>query len=195
MAKLLVIDDEKSILETLSMFFEEKGLTVLTADTGTKGMALFRKQRPQVVILDIRLPDVNGLEILAAMVKENLPAKIIMITAFQDMETTIVAMKTGAFDYIHKPLDIDQVEQAVNRAARIIEIDRETPSLTPCAGPAAPVELIGKSEKCATYSNDGPGVRAAGERAASGGHRHRQGTHGPGDPHECRQQGQAVHRV
>lgn len=91
MAKLLVIDDEKSILETLSMFFEEKGLTVLTADTGTKGMALFRKQRPQVVILDIRLPDVNGLEILAAMVKENLPAKIIMITAFQDMETTIVA--------------------------------------------------------------------------------------------------------
>ncbi|MEX1299943.1 MAG: sigma-54 dependent transcriptional regulator [Desulfotignum sp.] len=147
MTKLLVIDDEPSILETLGMFFEEKGLTVLTADTGTAGMALFRKQRPQVVILDIRLPDANGLDILDAMVKENLPAKIIMITAFQDMETTIVAMKTGAFDYIHKPLDIDQVEQAVDRAARIIEIDRKTPSLTPCTEPAAPVEIIGKSEK------------------------------------------------
>jgi two-component system response regulator AtoC len=147
MTKLLVIDDEPSILETLGMFFEEKGLTVLTADTGTKGMALFRKQRPQVVILDIRLPDANGLDILAAMVKENLPAKIIMITAFQDMETTIVAMKTGAFDYIHKPLDIDQVEQAVDRAARIIEIDRKTPSLSPCTESAAPVEIIGKSEK------------------------------------------------
>jgi two-component system, NtrC family, response regulator AtoC len=127
--KILVIDDEISILETLGMFFEEKGLAVLTADTGAGGMDLFLKERPQVVILDIRLPDTNGLDILKSMVQTDLPVKVIMITAFQDMETTILAMKTGAFDYIHKPLDIDQVEQAVDRAARIIEIDRKTPSL------------------------------------------------------------------
>jgi DNA-binding NtrC family response regulator len=145
--KLLVIDDEQSILETLRMFFEEKGLKVLTADTGARGMDQFTKENPQVVILDIRLPDINGLDILQTMINTGQPVKIIMITAFQDMETTIVAMKTGAFDYIHKPLDIDQVEQAVDRAARIIEIDRKTPSLTSCNDPSAPVKIIGKSEK------------------------------------------------
>ncbi|HKL01847.1 MAG TPA: sigma-54 dependent transcriptional regulator [Desulfotignum sp.] len=147
MTKILVIDDERSILETLGMFFEEKGLTVMAADTGTEGMALFHRERPQVVILDIRLPDISGLDILRSMVQTSLPVKVIMITAFQDMETTILAMKTGAFDYIHKPLDIDQVEQSVERAARIIEIDRNTPSLKSCSGSAAPLEIIGKSEK------------------------------------------------
>ncbi|MFN2359383.1 MAG: response regulator, partial [Desulfotignum sp.] len=81
------------------------------------------------------------------MVKKECPAKIIMITAFQDMETTILAMKTGAFDYIHKPLDIDQVEQAVDRAARIIEIDQKTPSLQTFTDTANPLIIIGKSEK------------------------------------------------
>ncbi len=147
MTKILVIDDELSILETLRMFFEEKGLTVLTADTGTKGMVLFDNKAPQVVILDIRLPDANGLDILKSMVKKEYPAKIIMITAFQDMETTILAMKTGAFDYLHKPLDIDQVEQAVDRAARIIEIDQKTPSLKVFSDAAGSLEIIGRSEK------------------------------------------------
>lgn len=145
--KILVIDDESSILETLRMFFEEKGMTVFTADTGTKGISLFEKERPRVVILDIRLPDTNGLDILKSMVQQDMPAKIIMITAFQDMETTIVAMKTGAFDYIHKPLDIDQVEQAVDRAARIIEIDEKTPSLQTFTDAANPLAIIGRSEK------------------------------------------------
>jgi two-component system, NtrC family, response regulator AtoC len=145
--KILVIDDEISILETLGMFFEEKGLAVLTADTGAGGMDLFLKERPQVVILDIRLPDTNGLDILKSMVQTDLPVKVIMITAFQDMETTILAMKTGAFDYIHKPLDIDQVEQAVDRAARIIEIDRKTPSLQTAPENSDPLMIIGKSEK------------------------------------------------
>ena len=147
MTKILVIDDELSILETLRMFFEEKGMTVFTADTGTKGMLLFDSKTPQVVILDIRLPDCNGLDILKSMVKKQIPSKIIMITAFQDMETTILAMKTGAFDYIHKPLDIDQVEQAVDRAARIIEIDQKTPSLKTFSDASGSLEIIGRSEK------------------------------------------------
>ena len=84
--KLLVIDDEQSILETLRMVFEEKGLKVLTADTGAKGMDQFTKENPQVVILDIRLPDINGLDILQTMINTGQPVKIIMITAFQDGE-------------------------------------------------------------------------------------------------------------
>ena len=145
MVKVLVVDDEPSILETLCMFFEEKGLAVLTAATGREGLALFDREAPEVVILDIRLPDIDGLKILAAMGDRPWPAKVIMITAFQDMDTTILAMKLGAFDYIHKPLDINQVEQAVDRAARIIRIDEETPALR--MRPAGTQVIIGKSEK------------------------------------------------
>jgi len=146
--KILVIDDEGSILETLCMFLEEKGLTVYTADTGESGLEIFEKEHPQIVILDIRLPDKNGLDVLQSMMEKQSPSKIIMITAFQDMETTIVAMKRGAFDYIHKPLDIDQVEQAVDRAVGILRIDKETPTLkTVSIQPTNPLAIIGKSEK------------------------------------------------
>jgi DNA-binding NtrC family response regulator len=146
MIKILVIDDEPSILESLNMFLEEKGLKVYIADTGEKGLALFKAKQPQVVILDIRLPDNNGLDVLQTMMQQSFPSKVIMITAFQDMETTIVAMKRGAFDYIHKPLDIGQVEQAVDRAVNILKIDEETPCLETISKPSDPLAIIGKSE-------------------------------------------------
>jgi DNA-binding NtrC family response regulator len=146
--KILIVDDEHSILESLGMFLEEKGLTVFTAATGADGLSLFHQEHPQVVILDIRLPDADGLNILKSMVEQTPTAKVIMITAFQDMETTIRAMKRGAFDYIHKPLDINQVEQAVDRAASMIRVDQETPSLPlNTEEEPDPMIIIGKSEK------------------------------------------------
>ncbi len=148
MAKILVIDDEPSILESLNMFLTEKGHTVLTAETGAMGLSLFLEKSFQVIIMDIRLLDFNGLDILETMMQEKKSSKVIMITAFQDMETTIAAMKKGAFDYIHKPLDVGKIEKAVNRAINILEIDSKTPSLEPSNGIAAnPWEIIGKSEK------------------------------------------------
>jgi two-component system, NtrC family, response regulator AtoC len=148
MAKILVIDDEPSILESLNMFLTEKGHLVFTAETGTMGLELFSKNSFHVVIMDIRLPDLNGLDILQTMIKKKKTSKIIMITAFQDMETTIVAIKRGAFDYIHKPLDVVKIEKAVNRAINILEIDRETPALEPVNEISVnPWVIIGKSEK------------------------------------------------
>jgi len=148
MAKILVIDDEPSILESLNMFLTEKGHKVFTALTGARGLELFSKQLFQVVIMDIRLPDTNGLDILRTMIKEQKSSKIIMITAFQDMETTILAMKRGAFDYIHKPLDVNDIEKAVDRAVNILEIDRKTPSFKPAKDTSVkPWVIIGKSEK------------------------------------------------
>ncbi len=148
MAKILVIDDELSILESLEMFLNEKGYEVLTAKRGKKGLELFLKECPLIVILDIRLPDLNGLDILKSMVSSNVSAKIIMITAFQDMESTILAMRRGAFDYIHKPLDVDEIEKAVDRAINILEIDKKTPTLEiKEKNSENPWEIIGKSEK------------------------------------------------
>lgn len=146
MDKILVIDDEISILETLEMYFTEKGAQVFKADTGEKGFSLFCAHRPDIVILDIHLPDGNGLDLLSRMRAEGILTKIIMITAYHDMETTISAMKQGAFDYIHKPLDADVVEEVINRALNILEAERQTP--VPAVQSRAPASdvIIGSSD-------------------------------------------------
>ncbi|MCP3953370.1 MAG: sigma-54-dependent Fis family transcriptional regulator [Desulfobacterales bacterium] len=147
MPKILVIDDEQSILETLDMFFSEKGHAVFRAATGEQGIKLCRQHEPDVVILDIRLPDCNGLDLIEQIHKISIPSKIIMITAFHDMETTIQAMKHGAYDYIHKPLDADKVDKTVKRALHTLKVDRETPLHSGITKPPNPDVIIGKSDQ------------------------------------------------
>jgi two-component system response regulator AtoC len=146
MAKVLVVDDEVSIRETLEMFLVEKGHEVHKAGTGQEGMDLFYKYGPDVVILDIRLPDTSGLEVLSRM-KDAVSSKVIMITAFHDMETTIQAMKLGAYDYVHKPLDAEEMERTLNRALYILEVDRETPPPEKGEGSPNADVIIGKSNQ------------------------------------------------
>jgi two-component system, NtrC family, response regulator AtoC len=145
--KILIIDDEVSILETLEMFFTEKGNQVLKAETGEAGFSLFCEYIPDIVIIDIHLPDGNGLEILNRIQNQGHLAKVIMITAYHDMETTIQAMKLGAFDYIHKPLDIDLVEEAIQRVSSIIEAEQEKLQDPPKPKDFNPNLIIGKSEQ------------------------------------------------
>jgi len=147
MDKILIIDDKHAILESLEMFFAEKGYRVHTADCGATGMALYTRHEPDVVILDIRLPDTHGISLLEQIQALEKPTKVIMITAFQDMETTIQAMKLGAYDYIHKPLDVDKVELAVERALYTLKIDRETPQAAEMTQPPNPEVIIGKSDR------------------------------------------------
>lgn len=147
MAKILVVDDEYSIRETLAMFLTEKGHEVYGAASGREGIALFENLNPDVVILDIRLPDENGLDVLVKMKSSDSLAKVIMITAFQDMDTTIQAMKRGAYDYIHKPLDADEIEKAVNGALHIRELDRETSVTGEKLKPFSREVIIGKSKE------------------------------------------------
>lgn len=149
MVTILVIDDEKAICETLAMYFSECGHRVFTAATGTAGLSMLMESAPDVVILDIRLPDANGIDLLHRIHHRVPFCKVIMITAFQDMETTIQAMKQGAFDYIHKPLDVDVVEKAVNRALRVLQADRATPVAATANSHEAAVDpevIIGRSD-------------------------------------------------
>ena len=146
MTKILVVDDEVSIQETLEMFFAEKGHEVFKAGNGQDAMALFNRHAPDVVVLDIRLPDTSGLDLLGRMQKQGIPSKIIMITAFHDMETTIQAMKLGAYDYVQKPLDAEEMERAVDRALCVLAVDRETPSPEKSESTNTDV-IIGKSKQ------------------------------------------------
>lgn len=145
--KILLIDDEVSILETLEMFFTEKGHHVFKAETGERGFSLFCEHMPDIVIIDIHLPDSNGLEVLSKIQNEGHLSKVIMITAYHDMETTIQAMKFGAFDYIHKPLDVDLVEESIQRAISILEAELEELLPPQKLKDLKPHLIIGKSDQ------------------------------------------------
>lgn len=127
--KVLVIDDEPSIRESLDMFLREKGCSVYSAATGAEGLRGWLKYHPQVVILDIRLPDISGLSILKEITSSDPDVKVIIITAYHDMESTIEAMRHGAYDYIHKPLDVDELDQAVVTAQHITAASRRNQPL------------------------------------------------------------------
>ena len=126
MSKILVIDDEKSICETLEMYLTEEGYEVYTANTGTEGLNKAVQISPDLIILDIRLPDIDGFTVLEDLKAEHdNTAKVIMITAHHDMETTIRAMKEGAFDYIHKPINIDELDIAIQKALKSSEMEKK----------------------------------------------------------------------
>jgi len=115
MIKILIIDDERPIRETLEMFLREKGYEVLTSEDGEDGLKAVQSERPEIVILDIRLPGMDGLEVLRRIKEKQEDIHVIMMTAYHDMETTDQAMKLGAYEYIHKPLDVDEFEMAIEK--------------------------------------------------------------------------------
>ncbi len=129
MSKILVIDDDRSMCETLDLYLAEEGYEVITASTGTEGLNRFVEHSPDVVILDIRLPDIDGFTVLEDLREENENVKVIMITAFHDMESTINAMKSGAFDYIHKPVNVDELDMAIRKALKSLEMEKRIDGL------------------------------------------------------------------
>lgn len=116
--RILIIDDEPSQLELLRILLNSKGYIVRCATTGKDGLSLNSIFQPDAVILDIHLPDISGLTVLEELKKTSPEVNTIMITAFHDMETTVKAMKLGAYEYITKPIDVDELELAVTKALK-----------------------------------------------------------------------------
>jgi len=127
--RVLVVDDDASVRESVEMFLRDKGLDVDTAETGGQGLTACLESNPPVVILDIRLPDLSGLEVLKGIMAGRPSTKVIMVTAYHDMVTTIEAMRNGAYDYIHKPPDANELDRAVSKALRISKASFSIPSL------------------------------------------------------------------
>ncbi len=113
--KILIVDDDVAGCRTLQLHLSSEGYDVIVTHNVDEGLAATAKFRPHLVILDIRMPGRSGLEGLPEF-KSAIPGiHVIMITAFQDMDTTIQAMQGGADDYIHKPIDIDELDDVIRR--------------------------------------------------------------------------------
>jgi len=116
MSTLLIIDDDIASCRMLQMHFRGQGHEVSIAHSVDEGLSFSDKLTPEVIILDIRMPGRSGLDGLPDIKQTFINCRIIMITAFHDMNSTIQAMKEGADDYIHKPIDLSELDHAVSKA-------------------------------------------------------------------------------
>jgi len=114
--KLLVVEDEKSLRDVLKILLEEEAYEVATAPDGPSGIDLIKSNIFDIVITDIKMPGADGFSVLAAVNEFSPNTMVIMITAFGTMEMAIEAMKSGAYDYIHKPFKIDEIRIIVGKA-------------------------------------------------------------------------------
>lgn len=116
MNKILVIDDDESIRKTLTSYLRKMNYKVFSAENGIEGIETARKEIPDLVITDIKMPHADGFEVLKKIKEIDSHIHVIMITAFDDMSSTVKAMQKGAYDYIEKPLEIDKLKITINRA-------------------------------------------------------------------------------
>ena len=113
MHKLLVVDDETDICDFVKTFFKDRGFHVFTALSGEEALAIAKKERPDLVLLDIKMKGMDGLAALKHIKELDRSIKIIMVTALADQDKMHEAYKLGACDYITKPLILDYLEQTV----------------------------------------------------------------------------------
>jgi two-component system response regulator PilR (NtrC family) len=125
MAKLLIVDDEQGIRQLLTLVFERAGHSVRAAEGGRRALVLLREEPADLIISDVKMPDMGGIELLRAA-REALPdVAVVMMTAFATVETAREAFKLGADDFIQKPFDVDELKLIVAKALERLDLVRE----------------------------------------------------------------------
>ena len=122
---ILVVDDEESICQSLKAILSDEGYQVLVAGSGEEAVKIVEEEMPQLVLLDIWLPGMDGLETLKAIKKINPQALVIIMSGHGTIETAVRATKLGAFDFIEKPLSLDKIIILVNNAISLIHLNEE----------------------------------------------------------------------
>ena len=116
MEKILVIDDEKPTLKMFRLTLSAYGYAVLTAENGQEGLAVFEQERPRIVLTDIKMPGMNGIEVLRRIKQIDPAVEVIVITGHGDMDLAIQALNLDATDFINKPIQRHLLEQALKNA-------------------------------------------------------------------------------
>ncbi len=142
MASVLIVDDERSMRDFLKILLEKEGHKVAIAESGKIGMEILHNQKIDVVISDIRMPGMTGIELLELAKGEFPELPIIMITAFASPDDAVVAMKNGAFDYITKPFNVDEIKSVIESAT-----NKTQQTIKPKDLSASFPEIIGNSRE------------------------------------------------
>ncbi len=130
MDKLLLIDDEPDILRVLTMSLKADGYDVVSAQNGPEGIAAFEKEKPDIVITDVKMPGMDGIEVLKKIKNLNADTEVIIITGHGDIENAIEALKHGASDFINKPVRDEALAIALHRARERFDIRQQLKEYT-----------------------------------------------------------------
>jgi len=125
MIKILLVDDESHIRFILDEILTDEGFQTIEAENGKEAILKAKRENPDVVLLDYQLPDIEGPEILKQIKAYNSGIIIIMLTAFGDLKKAVTCMKLGAFDYLTKPFDNDEIVMVINKALKNSKLENE----------------------------------------------------------------------
>ncbi|MBE1425180.1 two-component system NtrC family response regulator [Desulfomicrobium macestii] len=144
---VLVIDDEPAHRLMVRVVLGDAGFKVLEADNGSSGLATLRARPVDVVLLDMRMPGMSGLDVLQKMHEEGMTTPVIMLTAFGNVSSAVESMKIGAWDYLTKPTDNDELLAVVKKAAEHVRLTRENRDLKKQIGRLQDTRIIGNSQE------------------------------------------------
>src|SRR5512139_3987467 len=122
---ILIVDDEESICSSLGGILNDEGYRAITAGSGEDAIRMIEEEMPDLVLLDIWLPGMDGLETLGQIKSEHPQLQVIMMSGHGNIETAVKATKLGAFDFIEKPLSLDKTVLIVNHALDLIRLEEE----------------------------------------------------------------------
>jgi two-component system response regulator HydG len=128
-ARVLVVDDEPDMVENCARILQRGGYEVLTATDPRRGLAMLESERPDLLLTDLKMPEVDGMELLRRARELDPALPVIMITAFATIESAVAAVREGAFDYLPKTFSVDQLHVAVDRALRHRGLQHENQNL------------------------------------------------------------------
>ena len=146
MAKILVIDDQQSIRKTLREILEYESFEVDEAEDGIKGMELFQKQNYDIILCDIKMPKMDGIEYLEKVMITGIDVPVVMISGHGNIDTAVEAIKKGAYDYIAKPIDLNRLLVTIRNAMEKKSLVSETKQLKKKVSKSKTTEIIGNSD-------------------------------------------------
>ena len=144
--KILVVDDEHLIRWSLEQNLKKQGYDIITAGTGEDALRMVREQQPDLVLLDIQLPGISGIEVLEKIKDFDDEIIVVMLTAHGGLETAVNAMRLGAHDYVSKPFNLDELSIIIKKALENSDLKREVARLRTETKKSAP-NIIGKSRQ------------------------------------------------
>lgn len=125
MVKILIVDDEVDVCRFAKSFFEARGLTVFTSQKGQEALEIFKKEAPDIVLIDVKMEGMDGVALLKEIKKIDKEANIIMVSAIEDMDVIEEAKRHGAAAYITKPLVLEELEKIVLDRAKWVRTNRK----------------------------------------------------------------------
>lgn len=124
--KILIIDDERSIRNSLKEILADEGYDVDVAENGVQGCAMVDKEKYSVIFCDIKMPEMDGMEVLDRLSQMGVDSAVIMISGHGDIDTAVECIKRGAFDFIQKPLDLNRILITIKNATEKVSLVKET---------------------------------------------------------------------